>query len=226
MEKIKVLLVDDDLDFGNTAVLLLKKAGYEVYFQNTLFGVESLIMKLSPNLIILDVMIGEENSLERINDIRLAAEDIPIMCVSSLHDPELKTEAANNGAMIYIEKPFDSREFLGWVNRYAKCKDFSNSRMINMGAYTVDTETHVLSFRGCNEKTLGNTEFATLKLLWINKGEVVTRQDLKDTVWRGVQCREESLNNVMYNLRRYFAKDASIHLDTLRGEGFKMWMDE
>lgn len=85
MEKIKVLLVDDDLDFGNIAVLLLKKAGYEVYFQNTLFGVESLIMKLSPNLIILDVMIGEENSLERINDIRLAAEDIPIMCVSSLH---------------------------------------------------------------------------------------------------------------------------------------------
>ena len=128
MEKIKVLLVDDDLDFGNTAVLLLKKAGYEVYFQNTLFGVESLIMKLSPNLIILDVMIGEENSLERINDIRLAAEDIPIMCVSSLHDSELKTEAANNGAMIYIEKPFASREFLGWVNRYAKRKDFSNSR--------------------------------------------------------------------------------------------------
>lgn len=226
MEKIKVLLVDDNLDFGNTAVLLLKKAGYEVYFQNTLFGVESLIMKLSPNLIILDVMIGEENSLERINDIRLAAEDIPIMCVSSLHDPELKTEAANNGAMIYIEKPFDSREFLGWVNRYAKPKDFSNSRMINMGAYTVDTDSHVLSFRGCSEKTLGNTEFATLKLLWINKGEVVPRQDLKDTVWRGVKCSEESLNNVMYNLRRYFAKDASIHLETLRGEGFKMWMDD
>ena len=98
--------------------------------------------------------------------------------------------------------------------------------MIYMGAYTVDTETHVLSFRGCNEKTLGNTEFATLKLLWINKGEVVPRQDLKDTVWRGVQCSEESLNNVMYNLRRYFAKDASIHLETLRGEGFKMWMDD
>jgi DNA-binding winged helix-turn-helix (wHTH) protein len=61
---------------------------------------------------------------------------------------------------------------------------------------------------------------------WINKGEVVPRQDLKDTVWRGVKCSEESQNNVMYNLRRYFAKDASIHLETLRGEGFKMWMDD
>ena len=45
-------------------------------------------------------------------------------------------------------------------------------------------------------------------------------------VWRGAHCSEESLNNVMYNLRRYFAKDASTHLETLRGEGFKMWMDE
>lgn len=45
-------------------------------------------------------------------------------------------------------------------------------------------------------------------------------------VWRGAHCSEESLNNVMYNLRRYFAKDASPHLETLRGEGFKMWIDE
>ncbi len=226
MEKIKILLVDDDLKFGNIAVKILQKAGYEVFFQNTLFGVESLIMKLSPNLIILDVMIGEENSLERINDIRLAAEDIPIMCVSSLHDPELKAEAADNGAMIYIDKPFDIREFLGWVHRYAKPKEFNDSRMINIGAYTVDTESHILSFRGSQEKALGNTEFATLKLLWLNKGEVVPRQEFKDTVWKGMHCSEESLNNVMYNLRRYFEKDHSIHLETLRGEGFKMWMDD
>ena len=98
--------------------------------------------------------------------------------------------------------------------------------MINIGAYTIDTESHVLCVRGSNEKTLGNTEFVTLKLLWINKGEVVPRQDLKDSVWRDVHCSDESLNNVMYNLRQYFEKDASIHLETLRGEGFKMWMED
>lgn len=225
MEKLKILLVDDDLDFGNTAVMILQAAGYKVYYQNTLLGVESLIMKLSPNLIILDVMIGEENSLERINDIRLAAENIPIMCVSSLHDSEFKTEAANNGAMIYIEKPFDSREFLGWVNRYAK-QDLDNSRLINMGAYAINTENRVLSFRGNSEKILGLTEFNTLKLLWINRGKVVMRQDIKELVWKNVTCTDESLNNVMYHLRRYFEKDTSIHLETLRGEGFKLWMDE
>ncbi len=226
MEKIKILLVDDDLKFGNIAVKILQKAGYEVFFQNTLFGVESLIIKLSPNLIILDVMIGEENSLERINDIRLAAEDTPIMCVSSFKGPIFKAEAANNGAINYIEKPFDIKEFLGWVNQYAKPKEFSNSRQINIGAYTVDTESRVLSFRGSYEKTLGYTEFSTLKLLWLNKGEVVPRQEFKDTVWKGVSSTEESLNNVLYHLRKYFDRDSSIHLDTVRGEGFRMWIDD
>lgn len=57
MEKIKVLLVDDDLLFGNIATKILQAADYEVYFQNSLFGIESLIMKLNPNIIILDVMV-------------------------------------------------------------------------------------------------------------------------------------------------------------------------
>lgn len=226
MEKIKVLLVDDDLEFGNIATKILQTAGYEVFFQNTLFGLEYLIMKLNPNIIILDVMVGEENSLERINDIRLAAEDIPIMCISSLHDSKLKTKAANNGAMIYMDKPFDIEEFLGWVKRYAKHKDFNNSRQINIGDFTIDTESRTLHFRGANEKTLGYTEFCTLKLLWVNKGNVVSRQELKDKVWQNSYCSEESINNVIYHLRKYFERDLSIHIDTIRGVGFKMWIDD
>lgn len=226
MEKIKVLLVDDDLLFGNIATKILKAADYEVFFQNSLFGIENLIMKLNPNIIILDVMVGEENSLERINDIRLAAEDIPIIFVSSDSGVETEERAVTNGAVVYLEKPFSKEKLLLWVKRYAKHSDFSNSRKINIGAYTLDTETHILSIYGNNEKTLSNTEYATIKALWINKGEVVTRQDLKDSVWRGIICSDENLNNVVYNLRKYFAKDASIHLDTLRGEGFRMCMDE
>lgn len=225
MEKTKVLFVDDDLEFGHIATKILQTADYEVYFQNSLFGIESNIMKLNPNIIILDVMVGEENSLERINDIKLAAEDIPIIFVSSETGVETEEQAAQNGAVVYLEKPFEKEKLLMWVKRYAKRNDFSNSRLINIGTYTIDSESHILRYCGNSEKTLSNTEFATLKLLWINKGEVVPRQDLKETVWKGVYCSEESLNNVLYRLRRYFEKDPSIHLETLRGEGFKMWME-
>lgn len=226
MEKIKVLFVDDDLEFGHIATNILQAADYEVYFQNSLFGIESNIMKLNPNIIILDVMVGEENSLERINDIKLAAEDIPIIFVSSDTGIETEEQAAQNGAVVYLEKPFDKEKLLMWVKRYAKSNDFSNSRQINIGAYTIDTESHILRYCGNNEKTLSNTEFATFKLLWINKGNVVSRQEFKNTVWKGIFCSDENLNNVVYNLRRYFSKDASIHLETIRGEGFKMWIED
>lgn len=226
MEKIKVLFVDDDLEFGHIATKILQTADYEVYFQNSLFGIENNIMKLNPNIIILDVMVGEENSLERINDIKLAAEDIPIIFVSSDHDVETEEQATENGAVVYLEKPFDKEKLLLWVKRYAKSNDFSNSRQINIGAYTIDTESHILRYCGNNEKTLSNTEFATFKLLWINKGNVVSRQEFKNTVWKGIFCSDENLNNVVYNLRRYFSKDASIHLETIRGEGFKMWIED
>jgi two-component system, OmpR family, alkaline phosphatase synthesis response regulator PhoP len=225
MEKIKVLLVDDDLEFGNIATKILQTAGYEVFFQNSLLGLEYIIMKLNPNIIILDVMIGEENSLERINDIRLAADDIPIMCISSLHDSKLKTKAANNGAMIYMEKPFDMEEFLGWVKRYAKHKGFNDSCQINIGDFTIDTESRTLYFRGANEKTLGHTEFCILKLLWVNKDNVISRQELKDKVWQNSYCSEESINNVIYHLRKYFERAPSIHIDTIRGVGVKMWTE-
>ena len=226
MEKIKVLFVDDDLEFGHITTKILQAADYEVYFQNSLFGIENNIMKLNPNIIILDVMVGEENSLERINDIKLAAEDIPIIFVSSDHDVETEEQATENGAVVYLEKPFDKEKLLLWVKRYAKSNDFSNSRQINIGAYTIDTESHILRYCGNNEKTLSNTEFATFKLLWINKGNVVSRQEFKNTVWKGIFCSDENLNNVVYNLRRYFSKDASIHLETIRGEGFKMWIED
>lgn len=226
MEKIKVLFVDDDLEFGHIATKILQAADYEVFFQNSLLGIESNIMKLNPNIIILDVMVGEENSLERINDIKLAAEDIPIIFVSSDHDVETEEQATDNGAVVYLEKPFDKEKLLLWIKRYAKHNDFSNSRQINIGAYTIDSESHVLRYCGNNEKTLSNTEFAMLKLLWINKGEVVSRQEFKETVWRGIFCSDENLNNVIYNVRKYFAKDVSIHVDTIRGEGFRMWMED
>lgn len=59
-------------------------------------------MKLNPNIIILDVMVGEENSLERINDIKLAAEEIPIIFVSSDTGIETEEQAAQNGAVVYL----------------------------------------------------------------------------------------------------------------------------
>lgn len=115
---------------------------------------------------------------------------------------------------------------LAWIERYIKHDGLDNSFQVKVGDYTIETETHVLSYYGRKEKILSNTEFAAFKLLWTNKGDTVSRQDLKDSVWKGTFCSDESLNNAIYHLRKSFERDSSIHVDTVRGEGFRMWQDE
>lgn len=190
-----------------------------------MFNVEGIIVKLAPCIIILDVMIGAENSLDRINDIRLAAEDIPIIFISSFDDLGFKEKAAGNGAMIYLEKPFDKHELLMWVNRYAKSESSFGLRSVNIGAYAINVDTHVLSYKGVDTQTLSNTEFATFKFLYLNKGMLVERKELKSAVWDNLICTDENLNNVIYKLRKYFEKDNSVRIETVRGEGFKMYID-
>lgn len=226
MEKLKVLLVDDDMTFGSIAVKVLQSAGFVVHFQNSLFEIESLIVKLNPNIIILDVMIGDDNSLERINNIRLASEDTPIIIVSSHDELEFEEKAVSDGAVVYLEKPFTSEKLVMWVKRYARSADGEKNHQISVGEYSVDLHSHVLRYHEDAERQLTNTEFATLKYFLLNKNKIVTRENLKTEVWGGVICTDQNLNNVMYHLRKYLERDMTVHLDTIRGEGFKLWTDD
>lgn len=225
MGKIKILFVDDDLLFGNMVVQVLQENGFEVHYQNTLTGVQLAVSKMNPDLIILDVMVGDDNSLEYINDIKLAANDIPIIFVSSYTELEYEELATSNGAVVYLEKPFTCDKLLMWVKRYARGSDYSKSHLFMLGDYAIDTQTHTLSCHG-EEQSLGNTEYETLRVLLLNKNMPVSREFLKNTVWQGVICSNESLNNVICRLRKYLSKDPRICIDTIRKEGFALFYQE
>lgn len=226
MEKNKIILVDDDLLLGSIMVKALQENGYEVYYQNTLIGVEQLILKVSPNIIILDVMVGEKNSLEEINNIKLAANNIPIIFISSFTDIEFQKRATANGAVMYLEKPFTCEKLIMWVKRYAQGTMLEQANLCNLGDYSLNIQEHVLLYKGEDYKTLGNTEYETLRILLINKDISVSREFLKNTVWQGVVCTDENLNNVICRLRKHLSADNRINIETQRGEGFKLTFEK
>lgn len=225
MGKIKILFVDDDVLFGNMVVQVLKENGFEVHYQNSLLSVLHVISEMNPDLIILDVMVGDDNSLEHINDIKLAANDIPIIFVSSYTELEYEELATSNGAVVYLEKPFTCDKLLMWVKRYARGSDYSKSHLFMLGDYVIDTQRHFLAYHGVGQ-SLGNTEYETLRVLMLNKNMPVSREFLKNTVWQGVICSDESLNNVICRLRKYLAKDPRINIDTIRKKGFVLSYQE
>lgn len=220
MEKIKIILVDDDLLLGSVMVQALQDNGYDVHYQNTLAGVEQAIIKTNPGLIILDVMVGDENSLEEINNIKLAAVDCPIIFISSYKDIEYQQLATTNGAVMYLEKPFTYDKLLLWVKRFAKGSNNNQIHLVNIGDYVLNTLDQSLQYKNKEVIPLRNTEYETLRLLVLNKNMLVTRGFLKNTVWQGVICSDESLNNIVCRLRKYLSKDSRLNIKTQRGMGF------
>lgn len=63
MDKIKVLLIDDDTLFGNMVTFFLIEKGFDVLYLNSLIAVEAVISQFQPSIILLDVEIGTDDGL-------------------------------------------------------------------------------------------------------------------------------------------------------------------
>ena len=84
MGKIKVLFIDDDIALGNVVTVALDSLGYETYYQTSLVAIRSVIKELCPDILILDVEIGQKNGIEATPELRLILPDIPIVAYRKL----------------------------------------------------------------------------------------------------------------------------------------------
>ena len=69
-DKLKVIFIEDDPNLGLIIVLALQSKGYEVYYANTLSGIQDMIEKDYPNILLLDLEVGNQNALDYLPFIR------------------------------------------------------------------------------------------------------------------------------------------------------------
>ena len=82
MKKIKVLFIDDDIALGNVVTVALDSLGYETYYQTSLVAIRSVIKELCPDILILDVEIGQKNGIEATPELRLILPTHPFRIVA------------------------------------------------------------------------------------------------------------------------------------------------
>ena len=125
-QKERVLLVDDDL-----VVLKLLKATigerYDVLVAPTAYDIETLIHHFSPNLIVLDIGLPDENGKDLCKSLRHRKDfdHIAILFLSGLHEPEVAAAAIQAGADGYLTKPFDTLVLKNTIAHLIESKRFS-----------------------------------------------------------------------------------------------------
>ena len=83
MEKTKVLFVDDDIALGQVVILALRASGYAAEYCTTLVGIQGVVQEMQPDIMVLDVEIGEKNGIDAVAELKLTAPDTPVLFVSS-----------------------------------------------------------------------------------------------------------------------------------------------
>ena len=108
--KIKILLIEDDLALGSTLNLAMESAGYDVKYCSDLTNINSILKEYTPKIILLDVDIAGQNSIELIPQIKTISPSSKIVMISSNIDDKYIEKAILSGAENYLKKPFGIAE--------------------------------------------------------------------------------------------------------------------
>lgn len=219
MNKIRLLIVDDDIVLGKIMMSALSSFGYQVHYQTSLTGLKSVVMELHPDLIILDVEVETKNSIDITPELKLIAPDTPILFISSHTASSEAAKAIHAGGVAYLKKPFEIEELLAYIERHTSDQHCDNSQI---GCFTLLIEDSLLMEGEEVVKKLTVSECKLLKLLISHINQTVTREEMEETVWKKGDANERSLNNFIASLRKYLSKDKSIELLTIPKVGYKL----
>ena len=215
-----ILIIDDDAAIGNLEQEVLERAGYAVL--RAYSGTEALLVLKSsrPDLILLDLMLpglsGEE--------VLPLIQGIPVIVVSAKTAVQDKVALLLGGAADYLTKPFDTKELLARVAvRLREASRSPLAAVYTCGSLTLDTASHEVR-AGDVQLQLTRTEYAILKLLMQNPGQVLAKSVLLERISADTpDCTESSLKTHISNLRGKL-RDASGHdyVEAVWGIGFRL----
>lgn len=224
----KILVVDDEKSIAEIVKFNLVKEGYEVFVAFDGEEAIELTKKIEPDLILLDLMLPKIDGLEVCRTIR-QNYDMPIIMVTAKDSEIDKVLGLELGADDYVTKPFSNRELIARVKANLRRKVIqsvddteSANKEIVLGDLVIHEDAYIVSKRG-EEIELTHREFELLHYLAKRLNQVVTRENLLQTVWGYDYFGDVRTVDVTVRRLREKIEDTPSHptwLMTRRGVGY------
>lgn len=226
----RILIIDDDPSICELVKVNLELTGYKcAAFLDPIKGFAIAKQEL-PDLIILDVMMGEVSGYSIALKIRQNPDtkDIPIIMLTALGELNDKLKGFNCGVDDYLVKPFEIDELkarvLALLNR-AKIapQSMRTKELLSIGDLVLIPESYSIKILE-NIAKLTPIEFEILNVLLQNHGKMVSSKALLKDVW-GYQ-EDEDVDTIRVHIRHLRSKIAKIskknYIETIYGGGYKL----
>ncbi|MCX6251127.1 MAG: response regulator transcription factor [Bacteroidetes bacterium] len=225
--KTKILLVEDDPNFGSILKSYLELTEYEVILKQDGKQGLSAFRNSSFDLCILDIMMPEMDGFTLAREIKKIDEKLPLIFLTAKTLKQDILEGFRIGADDYLTKPFDSEVLLCKISAILK-RNMENSESeteqeeISIGRFTFNHRLRQLIFDK-QVQILSPKETELLKMMVRAKDGILSRKDALGKIWgTDNYFTTRSMDVFIARLRKYLKPDPSIEIINIHGNGYRL----
>jgi DNA-binding response OmpR family regulator len=220
-----ILIADDEAKIVKLAADYLEADGYRTLRAFDGKRAVELFRSLSPDLVILDIMMPVKNGIEATREIRQDS-NVPIIFLTAKAEETDRIVGLELGADDYVVKPFSPRELVARVRAVLRrtAEQDNHAEVIERGDICIDVKRRRVTVAGIR-KDLTAVQFRILLVLAKEPGRVFTRLELLDaTQGTTSEGYERTIDAHIKNLRKALADKAASHryVGTVRSFGYKL----
>jgi transcriptional activator protein copR len=178
----KILVVEDEIDLNNVIVKHLKKDGYSVDIAFNGEEAMDFTAVARYDLIVLDIMMPVMDGLTFLQKSRVAKLATPVLILTAKDEVDDVVKGLDAGADDYLVKPFDFKELLARARTLIRRNSGSAANEIYAGELKIDLSKKSVELGGQSIELTGK-EYEILEFLMLNKGRILTRDQIKEHVW-------------------------------------------
>lgn len=215
----QILIIEDDIELREELKILLEDNGYSAIILHSFENVKKDILNINPDLVLLDIKIPHINGQQILKAVRKES-DVPIIMLTSKNTEVDEVLSMSYGADDYITKPYSPILLLLRIEALLKRINKNNKNLtyrhvqINLLKSTIESKEQ--------ELLLSKNEITIFYFLLINKGEIVTRDEMMNYLWGNDRFIDD--NTLTVNINRLRKKLEEIELsgviETRREQGY------
>ncbi|MER5806005.1 response regulator transcription factor [Streptomyces mirabilis] len=233
-DRSSVLVVEDKANISGVLATTLSFFGFDVHTVSTGAEAFDAVRRRRPDVVVLDILLPDLEGTEVCRRLRAEGDNTPVLFLSARHAVEDKCRALAMGGDDYVTRPFDLSEVSARIRAlirrsrvtgHARCSCHAVpalSRRLRAAGVELDVGTREVWRQG-QPVRLSATEFALLRVLAENAGQVVSKGRILDSVWKhDFQGESGIVETYVYYLRRKLGASGQSLIRTVRGAGYVM----
>jgi len=220
----RILVVDDDRDICTVLKANLQLYGYQVDTACSATEAEARVAEVKPDLVVLDRVLPDGEGVEICGRWSKLYKGMPIIMLTARDSVSDRVVGLDSGADDYVVKPFEPLELVARIKACLRRMTPEFKEKLTLGALTVDKTSMTVTLEG-KAVELTPKEYQLLCLLLDHKGEVLSRETIRKTLWKNSSLYSWSrvIDVHVQHLRQKLEKDPANpeYIKTILGTGYK-----